>query len=100
MGSVGEEAPAPAYVDSVMTPPKAAANLDSNGDGAVNEPLVLDFATMHDGQDLNESKTPLTPASSRPDLERSESWLSEDDIAAPAPPDFTSRGIHVPLRTR
>ncbi|CAO2657285.1 Nn.00g034110.m01.CDS01 [Neocucurbitaria sp. VM-36] len=99
MGSVGEEAPAPAYVDSVITHPNPDAKLNGNGDSAVNEPLVLDFAAMHDGHDLNESKAPLTPDSSRPDFDRSGSWLSEDDIAAPAPPDFTSRGIHVPLRT-
>ena len=100
MGSVGEEAPVPAYVDSVMTHPNTDAKLNGNGDSAVNEPLVLDFATMHDGHDINESKAPLTPDSSRPDFNRSTSWLSEDDAAAPAPPDFTSRGIHVPLRTR
>lgn len=99
MGSVGEEAPGPAYVDSVMTSPDADAKLDGNVDNAINEPLVLDFATMHDGQDLKESEPPLTPDGSRPDFERSASWLSEDDPAAP-PPDFTSRGIHVPLRTR
>ena len=100
MGSVGEEAPAPAYVNSVMTTPNGDAKLNGNGDDAVNEPLVLDFATMHDRQDLSESKAPLTPTSSRPNLERASSWLSEDDTAAPAPPDFTSRGIHVPSRTR
>ncbi|KAF1841649.1 uncharacterized protein K460DRAFT_170803 [Cucurbitaria berberidis CBS 394.84] len=100
MGSLGEEPPAPAYVNSVMTTPLSAdADLNGNGDGAVDEPLVHDFAAMHDRQDSIESKAPLTPASSRPDPHRSGSWLSEDDTVAPPPPDFTRRLIHVPSRT-
>ena len=92
MGTLGEQAPA---YDSVMTR-DADAHADSNGSGgAFNEPLVLDFATMQD--ESNKPKAPLTPVAS----EHRESWLSDDETAAPAPQiDFGRRDIHVPSRTR
>ncbi|KAF2856761.1 hypothetical protein T440DRAFT_494560 [Plenodomus tracheiphilus IPT5] len=84
-GKAGEGAQA--YVDSVMTP-----NSDGNG-----EPLVVDFAIMHDEHASNERMAPRTPGKSNLDPEGH--WLSDDDIAAPPPPDFTRRDIHVPSRT-
>lgn len=69
--------------------------------GAVNEPLVLDFAAMHDGHDTKHTSPPLTPPSSQKENREKESWLSDNEVVtAPAPPDFTRREIHVPLRTR
>ncbi|KAH7402721.1 hypothetical protein BKA66DRAFT_404020 [Pyrenochaeta sp. MPI-SDFR-AT-0127] len=83
-----------------MAPPDPDAYCDGTRDGAVNnEPLVLDFATLHNQQDSNEKKAALPPATTMSNHERSESWLSDDDSAAPPPPDFTRRGIHVPSRT-
>lgn len=90
MGIVGEDM-AQAY-DSVTHPDT----------GAVNEPLVLDFAAMHDGHDTKQQSPPLTPPPSQKASRDQDSWLSDEDITttAPAPPDFTRREIHVPLRTR
>jgi hypothetical protein len=98
-GTLGERAPA--YVDSVMTlDTDAHPNLNGSG-GAFNEPLVLDFATMQDGYESNKQKPPLTPVASMADPQQRESWLSDDDTAAPAPQiDFGRRDIHVPSRTR
>lgn len=84
------ETPAHLPVDSVITP-----NAHGNG-----EPLVLDFATMHDAHSSKGPDTSQIPLSVRPTPERQSSWLSDDDIAAPPPPDFTRRDIHVPSRTR
>ncbi|KAH9868457.1 hypothetical protein J1614_007529 [Plenodomus biglobosus] len=84
-GKAGEEAQA--SVDSVMTP-------NSSGNG---EPLVVDFAIMHDEQGSNERMPPRTPAKSNLDPEAH--WLSDDYTAAPPPPDFTRRDIHIPSRT-
>lgn len=99
MGSIDVESSA--SIDSVIKPPDTDANkLNDGDDGAINEPLVLEIAAMHDGHSSNTKSPPLTPVASRPDPDPSESWLSEDETAAPAPPDFTRRGIHIPSRTR
>jgi hypothetical protein len=99
MGTLGEQAPA--FVDSVMTP-DTDGHANSNGSGgAFNEPLVFDFATMQDRYDSNSHKAPLTPVASSFDPEHRESWLSDNETAAPAPQiDFGRRDIHVPSRTR
>jgi hypothetical protein len=78
------------------------ANAD---DGAINEPLVVDFASMHDGH-TKASSPPLTPPLSQHlTREEKDSWFSDEEYdtgisPAPAPPDFTRRGIHIPSRTR
>jgi hypothetical protein len=82
--------------DSVIT-----ADADA---GAVNEPLVLDFAAMHDDH-TKEQSPPLTPPPSHKTSHERDQWLSDEDrdtpsITAPPPPDFTRRGIHIPSRTR
>jgi hypothetical protein len=68
------------------------------------EPLVLDFATMHNEYYTKEQGAPLTPPpSQKADPENQDRWLSDeerDTTPAPAPPDFTRRGIHIPSRTR
>lgn len=98
MGTVGEEAPTAVDVDSVMTSSNANSN---NGDGAIHEPLVHDFAVaaMHNDEASSERGPILTPPANEPGLERTSSWLSDEETAAP-PPDFTRRGIHIPSRTR
>jgi hypothetical protein len=98
MRSLGE--PAPAYVDSVMAPDTGVhAKLYEDG-GAFNEPLVLDSATIQDGQYSNKNEAPRTPVTTPPRPSRHDSWLSDDDTA-PAPQiDFSRRGIHIPSRTR
>jgi hypothetical protein len=72
--------------------------------GAVHEPLVLDFAAMHDGYDTKGQSPPLTPPpSQKASRDQQGSWLSDeerDTTTAPPPPDFTRRGIHIPSRTR
>lgn len=96
MGSVGEQAQT-YYGDSVIAgaSPKVNAKVHGDFDGRVDEPLVMDFATLHDG--INPSTPPIASPSSRAD----ESWPSDDDITAAAPPpEFSGRDIHVPLRTR
>lgn len=100
MGSTGEEAPAPTYFDSVMSPNSSISPAGQIA-GAIDEPLVHDFAAMQDGRGTRVQEPPLTPPSSdqKPSLERQDSWLSDED-SAPAPPDLSRRGIHVPLRTR
>jgi hypothetical protein len=83
--------------DSVIT-----ANADA---GAVNEPLVLDIGAIYEGRN-KVSSPPLTPPpSQKASQEKQDSWLSDDEqdsrvYPAPAPPDFTRRGIHIPSRTR
>lgn len=100
MGSVGEQTPA-YYVDSVIAgaSPDAGAKVHGDAEGPMEEPLVMDFAAMHDERSINGSHSPLASPSSRVDG----SWLSDDDTAA-APPDIAvnRRDIshHVPLRTR
>jgi hypothetical protein len=73
--------------------------------GAINEPLVLDFAAMHDGIVTRGQSPPLTPPPSQQATHDQNNWLSDDErdpatSPAPAPPDFTRRGIHIPSRTR
>lgn len=95
MGIAGD-APAQAS-DSVMT--------DQADAGAVNEPLVWDFAAMHDG-DTKESSPPLTPPpSNKTSRDQEDIWSPDEEqeagpSRAPPPPDFTRRGIHIPSRTR
>lgn len=95
MGIAGD-APAQAS-DSVIT--------DQADAGAVNEPLVWDFAAMHDGY-TKEQSPPLTPPHSHETRrEHQDTWIPDEEqqagpSRAPAPPDFTRRGIHIPSRTR
>jgi hypothetical protein len=81
-----------------------AGRTDQTHEGAMNEPLVLDFAAMHDEHNAQEHTPPLTPTSPAQTIihEPQTSWLSyeDQDSTAPAPPDFTRRGIHIPTRTR
>lgn len=96
MGSVGEQGPAE-YVDSVIAGASPDAHAKYNGDyeGPISEPLVMDFATLHDG--INGTKPPAALSPSR----TNGSWLSDEDSAAP--PDIAVRrdmSHHVPLRTR
>lgn len=99
MGSVDAESSA--SIDSVIKAPDVDANkVNDSNEGAINEPLVLEIAAMLDGHDTNSKSPPMTPIARRPDPDPSESWLSDDETAAPAPPDFTRRGIHIPSRTR
>jgi len=91
MGSIGDEVQA---YDSVIAS-------QADGGAAINtEPLVLDFATMHDGHTTHQNP-PLTPPHSQNASQDQDSWLTEDQDSstAPAPPDFTGRGIHIPSRT-
>ncbi|KAH7406176.1 hypothetical protein DE146DRAFT_609311 [Phaeosphaeria sp. MPI-PUGE-AT-0046c] len=72
--------------------------------GAVNEPLVWDFAAMHDGH-TKDQEPPLTPPHShKTSREHQDTWLPGEEeesgpARAPPPPDFTRRGIHIPSRT-
>jgi len=96
MGSIGEQTAA-VYVDSVIAGglPDADAKVHKDPGSPNNEPLVMDFAVMHDG--INSCHTPITLPPSKADG----SWLSDDDSAAP--PDIAVRrdiSHHVPLRTR
>jgi hypothetical protein len=71
--------------------------------GAVNEPLVVDFAAMSDGYDNRVLGPPLTPPPSQKASHDQDSWFPDEErgpSTAPAPPDFTSRDIHIPSRTR
>lgn len=107
MGSVGEQehgllaAQAPAEsVDRVITRSSIDASAKNHGDhgGPISEsePLVLDFAELHDG--LNGSKPPATLS-----LAKTAAYSLSDEDAAAAPPDISVRrdiSQHVPLRTR
>lgn len=97
MGSVGGKAPAE-YVDSVITrgSPDTDAKFHRDPEDPISEPLVMDFATLHDGINSTNSPNALSPARTPG------SWLTEEDAAA-APPDIAVRrdiSHHVPLRTR
>lgn len=86
-----------AYADDSVT-----ANADA---GAVNEPLVLDLGAIYDGYDKVQSPPLTPPPSQKASQEQPDRWLSDDEqdsrvAPAPAPPDFTRRGIHIPSRTR
>lgn len=96
MGSIGDQGPAE-YVDSVIAGASPDADAKHNGgyEGPISEPLVMDFAAMHDS--LNATKPPTTLSPSK----TNGSWLSDEDTAAP--PDIAVRrdmSHHVPLRTR
>ncbi|KAH5315445.1 hypothetical protein HBI12_128910 [Parastagonospora nodorum] len=83
-----------AYADD-----SATANADA---GAVNEPLVLDLGAIYDGYDKVQSPPLTPPPSQKASQEQHDRWLSDDEQdsrVAPAPPDFTRRGIHIPSRT-
>jgi hypothetical protein len=94
MRIAGEDSAQPSH--SVM-----AGHVDA---GAVEEPLVSDFAAMHNGFDTKDQSPPLTPPpSQKASGENYDHWLADveqDTPTAPAPPDFTRRGIHIPSRTR
>jgi hypothetical protein len=96
MGTVGEEATT-AHHDVMPASANTQARIN---EGAVNEPLVHDFASMHDGSNKHEGNPPLTPPADGSEFERPSGWLSDDEATAPPPPDFTRRGIHIPSRTR
>jgi hypothetical protein len=80
--------------------------INANGDdGAIDEPLVVDFASMHDEHTKAQSPPLTPPPSQHITREEQDSWYSDEDYdtgaaPAPAPPDFTRRGIHIPSRTR
>lgn len=107
MGSVGEQvhgslaAQAPAEcVDSVIagssTNASAKSHADYGGPISESEPLVMDFAALHDG--LNGSKPPVTLS-----LAKTTAYSLSDEDTAAAPPDISVRrdiSQHVPLRTR
>jgi hypothetical protein len=102
--SKGNE-PIPAIVNS------AIEGIHDGADGriveaAIAEPLIDNLQQVHhEGEDdlLQEPIVPLVnkmsnyqpqPLASHP------IHNSPDEEAAPPPPDFTRRGIHIPLRTR
>lgn len=102
MGSMGE--PIPATVNSAV-----AATHDGDeriGEEVVAEPLVDDLQQVHYGEEDVLVQEPIAPS-----LATTSSYqlqpLSSHPIqkpsngeAAPPPPDFTRRGIHIPTRTR
>ncbi|KAH6620028.1 hypothetical protein C7974DRAFT_435512 [Boeremia exigua] len=97
MGSIGGQT-SDVYVDSAIAGgfPDSDARARKDLGSSFNEPLVMDFAVMHDGINGSHSPRSLLPPS-RADG----SWLSDDDTAA-APPDIAVRrdiSHHVPLRT-
>lgn len=96
--SLGE---ASASVDSVMTT-DAETRARQRSNGAIEEPLVLDVAAMHEGYDTIQQQPPLAPSTPKQVRERQDSWLSDEDrdLAAPSPPNIPRRDIHIPLRTR
>jgi hypothetical protein len=107
MGSVGEQvhgllaAQAPAHgVDSVIAGHSTNASAKNHGDygGPISEsePLVMDFAELHDG--LNGSNPPAALS-----LAKTTACSLLDEDTAAAPPDISVRrdiSQHVPLRTR
>jgi len=93
----------PTTAGSAFSAPGTDTQSDQGFDegGAVGEPIVYDFQAIHDElpAKVREPRTPhakpriLNPLGSNP-------VHSSDDEAAPPPPDFTHRGIHIPTRTR
>ncbi|KAI8938064.1 hypothetical protein NX059_005736 [Plenodomus lindquistii] len=65
--------------------------------GGFGEPLVVDFAMMQDEQISTGQTAPCTPT--RSNLDSEGRWLLDDNIAAPSPPEFNRRDIHIPSRT-
>ncbi|KAL5118348.1 hypothetical protein ACEQ8H_003697 [Pleosporales sp. CAS-2024a] len=71
---------------------------------AVNEALVLDFGAIYDGATSRQRPLLTPPHSQKPSQDRLPRWASDEEhhgtqLPAPAPPDFTRRGIHIPSRT-
>jgi hypothetical protein len=107
-GSVPSKATASAVMGNAGETPAEASGSVMNAnvdDGAFNEPLVVDFASMHDGHTKAQSPPLTPPPSQHITREEQDSWYSDEDYdtgaaPAPAPPDFTRRGIHIPSRTR
>jgi hypothetical protein len=102
MSSMNE--PIPAIVNS-------AVGGTHDGDGRIREaeiaePLVDDLQQVHHGKENVSVQEPTAPPIDdmlnyppRP-LSSHPIQKSPDEEAAPPPPDFTRRGIHIPLRTR
>jgi hypothetical protein len=97
MGSADEN---PAHADDSVIPAIADT-------GAFHEPLVLDFGSIYDGHTRVQSPPLTPPPSHKASQEQQNTWLSYEDedttvtpAPAPAVPDYTPRGIHIPSRTR
>ncbi|KAF2876933.1 hypothetical protein BDV95DRAFT_601344 [Massariosphaeria phaeospora] len=97
--SLGGEA-SPVIVNSAMSDHDLL--LHAGDSSAVNEPLVQDDQQVHSDHDdsLQEpSHTPPPSASTLQPLGSHPVDSFSDEESAPAPPDFTRRGIHIPTRT-
>jgi hypothetical protein len=97
MGSADEN---PAHADDSVIPAIADT-------GAFHEPLVMDFDSIYDGHTRVQSPPLTPPPSHKASQEQQNTWLSYEDedktvtlAPAPAVPDYTPRGIHIPSRTR
>jgi hypothetical protein len=101
MGSVEE--PIPAISNSAIT---GTHGKDAEiAKEAVAEPLMDDMQVHNGDQDesVQESTTlPVDRSSAYQPLGSHpvQKYPDEDDETAPPPPDFTRRGIHIPMRTR
>ncbi|KAJ9643488.1 hypothetical protein H2199_004167 [Coniosporium tulheliwenetii] len=104
--------PSTALKADAPTPAPVKIQVESPGDAA-GEPLVQDFQDRYlpkPQQSNTPAETPLASpysAAATPQLatahklnQLSLSSADGDDESAPAPPDFTRRGIHIPTRTR
>jgi hypothetical protein len=93
----------------IEIPESDSSNANKHQTKGVGEPLIDDLQQVH----LARGVAPtihLQEPSSAPQVKRSnrqppgshslEPPLSDEEDTAPPPPDFTRRGIHVPLRTR
>lgn len=103
MGNVKEQIPAISNSASFIGTHDSEAG---NGTDVVVEPLVDDFHQIHYGDQDAFAQEPSTPP-----FDKSSSYQplgshpvhsspDADEETAPPPPDFTRRGIHIPLRTR
>ncbi|KAF2692012.1 hypothetical protein K458DRAFT_398373 [Lentithecium fluviatile CBS 122367] len=101
MSSVDE--PIPATVNSAVADTHDGE--DRIGEPMVREPLVHDLQQVHhefENMSVQESTAPLSDTTSSFQPQPLGSHLtskSEDEDSAPPPPDFTRRGIHIPMRT-
>ncbi|KAF2814695.1 uncharacterized protein BDZ99DRAFT_515473 [Mytilinidion resinicola] len=100
LGDHGDRRPVSPSTIASGTEDQIEHAIDGGAVGAVGEPLVQDFQELYHGPNVSAPRTPVNTPVSRPSPLGSHPVVSSDEETAPAPPDFTSRGIHIPTRTR
>lgn len=99
--SLASPAPAVSKKDAVPASGTSGDDPPSNAMDIIAEPLLDDSHTDPTSTPRPQTAQSIAQASDHGDpLVHSGDDGDDDDDSAPAPPDFTRRGIHIPTRTR